>query len=147
MGQPWISSLAIAGRFLFILPDSSIKTEDRRTCISQMVDSPKRKQDFRVRTWSGAFWEPLERKKKRKPNVFTRFAILCTAPNSKNYKQFHQLPTKPRHCSRSLQNGSFCRGLLLNSSFMICQSNSLNNSPHPQCILLQSSGRGSCTVR
>ena len=62
-GQRSVSSLAIAGRFSLILPDSSIKTEDRRTCISQMVDFPIRKRDFRVRTWSGAFWEPLERKK------------------------------------------------------------------------------------
>ena len=82
LGQRWVSSLAIAGRFSLILPDSSIKTEDRRTCISQMVDFPIRKRDFRVRSWSGAFWEPQERKKKRKPNVPTRFAFLCTAPNS-----------------------------------------------------------------
>ena len=30
-----------------------------------MVDFPIRKQDFRVRGWSGAFWEPQERKKKK----------------------------------------------------------------------------------
>ena len=64
-GQGWVSSLAIAGRFSLILPDSSIKTEDRRTCISQMVDFPIRKRDFRVRSWSGAFWEPQERKKEK----------------------------------------------------------------------------------
>ena len=65
LGQPWVSSLAIAGRFSLILPDSSIKTEDRRTCISQMVDFPIRKRDFRVRSWSGAFSEPLERQKEK----------------------------------------------------------------------------------
>ena len=64
-GQRSVSSLAIAGRFSLILPDSSIKTEDRRTCISQMVDFPIRKRDFRVRSWSGAFWEPQERKKEK----------------------------------------------------------------------------------
>ena len=30
-----------------------------------MVDFPIRKQDFRVRGWSGAFWEPQERKKEK----------------------------------------------------------------------------------
>ena len=71
-GQPWVSSLAIAGRFSLILPDSSIKTEDRRTCISQMVDFPIRKRDFRVRSWSGAFWEPLERKKEKTKCIYSR---------------------------------------------------------------------------
>ena len=69
-GQRSVSSLAIAGRFSLILPDSSIKTEDRRTCISQMVDFPIRKRDFRVRTWSGAFWEPLERKKEKTKCIY-----------------------------------------------------------------------------
>ena len=69
-GQPTVSSLAIAGRFSLILPDSSIKTEDRRTCISQMVDFPIGKRDFRVRTWSGAFWEPLERKKEKTKCIY-----------------------------------------------------------------------------
>ena len=72
LGQPWVSSLAIAGRFSLILPDSSIKTEDRRTCISQMVDFPIRKRDFRVRSWSGAFWEPLERKKEKTKCIYSR---------------------------------------------------------------------------
>ena len=71
-GQRSVSSLAIAGRFSLILPDSSIKTEDRRTCISQMVDFPIRKRDFRVRTWSGAFWEPLERKKEKTKCIYRR---------------------------------------------------------------------------
>ena len=65
LGQPSVSSLAIAARFSLFLPDSSIKTEDRRTCISQMVDFPIRKRDFRGRSWSGAFWEPQERKKEK----------------------------------------------------------------------------------
>ena len=69
-GQGWVSSLAIAGRFSLILPDSSIKTEDRRTCISQMVDFPIRKRDFRVRSWSGAFWEPLGRKKEKTKCIY-----------------------------------------------------------------------------
>ena len=30
-----------------------------------MVDFPIRKRDFRVRSWSGAFWEPQERKKEK----------------------------------------------------------------------------------
>ena len=70
IGQRSVSSLAIAGRFSLILPDSSIKTEDRRTCISQMVDFPIRKRDFRVRSWSGAFWEPLERKKEKTKCIY-----------------------------------------------------------------------------
>ena len=90
LGQPWVSSLAISGRFSLILPDSSIKTEDRRTCISQMVDFPIRKRDFRVRTWSGAFWEPLE-SKRRKPIVFTRSAFLRTAPNSEILQKIAKL--------------------------------------------------------
>ena len=69
-GQRSVSSLAIAGRFSLILPDSSIKTEDRRTCISQMVDFPIRKRDFRVRSWSGAFWEPLGRKKEKTKCIY-----------------------------------------------------------------------------
>ena len=36
-----------------------------RTCISEMVDFPIRKRDFRVRAWSGAVWEPQERKKEK----------------------------------------------------------------------------------
>ena len=70
LGRRWVSSLAIAGRFSLILPDSSIKTEDRRTCISQMVDFPIGKRDFRIRTWSGAFWEPLERKKEKTKCIY-----------------------------------------------------------------------------
>ena len=35
----------------------------------EIVIFPKRKRHFRVRGWSGALSEPLERKKKRKPNV------------------------------------------------------------------------------
>ena len=62
-GQRWVSSLAISGRFLLILQVSSIKTEDKETCICKMVDFPIRKREFRVCGWSGAFWEPLERKK------------------------------------------------------------------------------------
>ena len=41
-----------------------METEDRRTCISEMVDFPIGKRDFQVRAWSGAFWEPLKRKKR-----------------------------------------------------------------------------------
>ena len=82
-GQPTVFSLAISGRFSLILPDCSIKTENTRTCISELIDFPIRKWDFRVRGWSGAFWEPQMRKKKRKPNVPTRSKNLCTAPISK----------------------------------------------------------------
>ena len=65
LGQPSVSSLAISGRFSLILPDCSIMTDNTRKCISEMVDFPIRKQDFRVRGWSGAFWEPQERKKEK----------------------------------------------------------------------------------
>ena len=75
LGQRSVSSLAIAGRFSLILPDSSIKTEDRRTCISQMVDFPIRKRDFRVRSWSGAFWEPLGRKKEKTKCIYKIFTL------------------------------------------------------------------------
>ena len=65
LGQRWVSSLAISGRFSPILPVYSIETEDKRTCVCKMVDFPIRKWDFRVCGWSGAFWEPLERKKEK----------------------------------------------------------------------------------
>ena len=69
-GQPSVSSLAISGRFSLILQVSSIKTEDKRTCICKMVDFPIRKWDFRVCGWSGAFWEPLERKKEKTKCIY-----------------------------------------------------------------------------
>ena len=84
LGQRSVSSLAIAGRFSLILPDSSIKTEDRRTCISQMVDFPIRKRDFRVRTWSGAFWEPLERKKEKTKCIYK----ICNPSHRSKFKIF-----------------------------------------------------------
>ena len=65
LGQRWVSSLAISDRFSLILQVSSIETEDKKTCICKMVDFPIRKWDFRVCGWSGAFWEPLERKKEK----------------------------------------------------------------------------------
>ena len=37
-----------------------------------MVDFPIRKWDFRVCGWSGAFWEPLERKKKKTKCIYSR---------------------------------------------------------------------------
>ena len=36
-----------------------------------MVDFPIRKRDFRVRSWSGAFWEPQERKKEKTKCSYT----------------------------------------------------------------------------
>ena len=90
LGQPSVSSLAIAGRFSLILPDSSIKTEDRRTCISQMVDFPIRKRDFRVRTWSGAFWEPLERKKEKTKCIY-KIDILLHCSDFKIAKMSSQV--------------------------------------------------------
>ena len=37
-----------------------------------MVDFPKRKWDFRGRSWSGAFWEPQERKKEKTKCSYSR---------------------------------------------------------------------------
>ena len=37
-----------------------------------MVDFPIRKRDFRVRSWSGAFWEPQERKKEKTKCSYSR---------------------------------------------------------------------------
>ena len=103
LGQPWVSSLAISGRFSLILPDSSIKTEDRRTCISQMVDFPIRKRDFRVRAWSGAFWEPLERKKDKTKCSF-KIVTLSHRSQRKKLAEFHL------KISRFLQNfPKFCQ--------------------------------------
>ena len=59
-----------------------------------MVDFPKRKKDFRVRTWSGACWEPLERKK-RNPNVFTRLSLVRTAQNPKFQQKLAKLSFSP----------------------------------------------------
>ena len=81
LGQPWVnlgstlgqrsvSSLAISDRFSLILQVSSIETEDKRTCVCKMVDFPIRKWDFRVCGWSGAFWEPLERKKEKTKCIY-----------------------------------------------------------------------------
>ena len=69
-GQRWVSSLAISGRFLLILQVSSIKTEDKETCICKMVDFPIRKREFRVCGWSGAFWEPQERKEEKTKCIY-----------------------------------------------------------------------------
>ena len=69
-GQRSVSSLAISDRFSLILQVSSIETEDKRTCVCKMVDFPIRKWDFRVCGWSGAFWEPLERKKKKTKCIY-----------------------------------------------------------------------------
>ena len=37
-----------------------------------MVNFPIRKRDFRVRGWSGAFWEPLGRKKEKTKCIYRR---------------------------------------------------------------------------
>ena len=76
LGQPSVSSLAISGRFWPILPVMSISTEDKRTCICKMVDFPIRKRDFRVCGWSGAFWEPLERKKEKTKCIYKVCILL-----------------------------------------------------------------------
>ena len=46
--------------------------ESRSTCsiYAEMVDFPIRKRHFRVRGWSGAFWEPLERKKRKTKCIY-----------------------------------------------------------------------------
>ena len=64
-GQRWVMSLAISARFSLILLDSQMKVRDLRHFFPEMVDFPIRKRHFRVRGWSGAFWEPLERKKRQ----------------------------------------------------------------------------------
>ena len=43
-----------------------------------MVDFPIRKWDFRVCGWSGAFWEPLERKKEKTKCIY-KICILLAA--------------------------------------------------------------------
>ena len=42
-----------------------MKSRDRRQFFYEIVDFPIRKQHFGVRGWSGAFLEPLERKKRQ----------------------------------------------------------------------------------
>ena len=64
-GVRCVSSLAISAQFSLILPDLQMKSRDRRNFFYKMVDFTIRKRDFRVRGWSGASWESLERKKKR----------------------------------------------------------------------------------
>ena len=89
LGQPSVSSLAIAGRFLLILPDSSIKTEDRRTCISEMVDFPIRKRDFLVRAWFGALWEALERKNEETTCIYKIYTLVHRS-NLRIFRKFRQ---------------------------------------------------------
>ena len=101
LGQPSVSSLAISGRFWPILPVMSISTEDKRTCICKMVDFPIRKRDFRVRTWSGAFWEPLERKKEKTKCIYSR-------PYRAKKKCTHfSSPEKKIHLAE-IKGGRFC---------------------------------------
>ena len=69
-GQPSVMSLAISARFSLILLDSQMKVRDRRHFFHEIVDFPIRKRHFRVRGWSGAFWEPLDRKKKRDNQMY-----------------------------------------------------------------------------
>ena len=64
-GQPSVFSLAISARFSLILPDSQMKNRDRRYFFHEIVDFPIGKQHFWVCWWSGAFSEPLERKKRQ----------------------------------------------------------------------------------
>ena len=78
LGQRSVSSLAISDRFSLILQVSSIETEDKRTCVCKMVDFPIRKWDFRVCGWSGAFWEPLERKKEKTKCIYKICILLAT---------------------------------------------------------------------
>ena len=51
-------------RFLLILPDSQMNRRKEKHFFYKIVNFPIRKRHFRVRGWSGAFWEPLERKKR-----------------------------------------------------------------------------------
>ena len=61
------------------------KKKKTRTCISEMVCFPIRKRDFWVRALPGSLLGGAgEKKRKRKPNVSTRFKSLCTAPGFKN---------------------------------------------------------------
>ena len=71
-GVRWVSSLAISARFSLILPDLQMKSRDRRNFFYKMVDFPIRKRDFRVRGWSGASWEPLERKREETKCIYSR---------------------------------------------------------------------------
>ena len=66
LGQPSVTTTAISARFWLILKDSQMKSRDRRHVVHEMIDFPIGKRDFRVRAWSGAFWEPW-REKKEKP--------------------------------------------------------------------------------
>ena len=75
LGQRSVSSLAISDRFSLILQVSSIETDDKRTCVCKMVDFPIRKWDVRVCGWSGAFWEPLERKKEKTKCIYKIFTL------------------------------------------------------------------------
>ena len=93
LGQRWVSSLAISGRFSLILQVSSIKTEDKRTCICKMVDFPIRKWDFRVCGWSGAFWEPLERKKEKTKCIY-KISIPSHLSKFKFYRFSHNFRKK-----------------------------------------------------
>ena len=81
-GQRSVSSLAISDRFSLILQVSSIETEDKRTGICKMVDFQKGNGIFGSVGGLEPSGSPWRKKKKRKPNVFTRLPHLCTAPIS-----------------------------------------------------------------
>ena len=49
-----------------------MKDRDRRQFFDEMVDFPIVKRHFRVRGWSGAFWELLERKKDKTKCSYSR---------------------------------------------------------------------------
>ena len=60
-----------------------------------MVDFPKRKWDFRVCGWFGAFWGPLERKKEKTKCIYKIVTILHRSDLqiSKNFADFRRMFT------------------------------------------------------
>ena len=63
-----------------------------------MVDFPIRKREFRVCGWSGAFWEPLERKKEKTKCIY-KICILLATLIFKILQNFEELFQKFRKIS------------------------------------------------
>ena len=91
LGQPSVMSLPISARFSLILLDSQMKVRDRRHFFHEIVEFPIGKRHFRVRGWSGAFWEPLERKKDKTKCIYTIYNPLHRSDleiSAKNHPTF-----------------------------------------------------------
>ena len=69
-----------------------MKDRDRRQFFDEMVDFPIVKRHFRVRGWSGAFWELLERKKEKTKCSYNIFIPLQRSELILSTLFIHEIP-------------------------------------------------------